>query len=93
MESIIRQVRELESDERRVYEAALGQKLQENQQVILQVITLRTGQTALPAGDEQAKHPPGQLPDYCNVYDGMSDEEIEELEKLILDRSPSRSTS
>ena len=27
------------------------------------------------------------LPDWCNVYDGLSDEEIEDLENTILNRA------
>ncbi len=87
MESAIRQVRDLESDERRVYEAALGQKLQENQQVVLQVITLGAKQTASQAVDDPAGHSPEQLPDWCNVYEGLSDEEIRDIETVIFDRS------
>ena len=89
MEKITRHVQELDSDEKRVYESVLGHKLRENQQVILHVITL----AEQPEENGTTLQPSGTLPDYCNVYAGMSDEEIEELEKLILDRSPSRSTS
>ena len=28
-----------------------------------------------------------QLPDWCNVYDGLSDDEIAEVEAIALDRS------
>lgn len=28
-----------------------------------------------------------QLPDWCNVYDGLSDEEVADLEKTILNRA------
>ena len=35
MESITRQVRELQPDERRVHETAFGKRLRENQQIIL----------------------------------------------------------
>jgi hypothetical protein len=27
------------------------------------------------------------LPDWCNVYEGLSDEEISEVESVVLDRS------
>jgi hypothetical protein len=87
MDTTIRNVRDIDSDERRVYETALGQKLQENQQVLLHVITLASEQPAPGGEDQPAKQPCGQLPDWCNVYEGLSDEEIEDIEKVILDRS------
>ena len=84
MEKITRNVRDLKQDERRVYEAALGERLRENQQLILQVVTPHE-----PTPTEEAS--PGaatdHLPDWCNVYEGLSDEEIAEIEDVILDRS------
>jgi polyribonucleotide nucleotidyltransferase len=41
MESITRNVDQIESDERRVYETVLGHALRGNQQVILRVIDLK----------------------------------------------------
>jgi hypothetical protein len=84
MEKITRNVRDLKQDERRVYEEALGERLCENQQVILQVVTLHE-----PTSTEEPR--PGaataQLPGWCDVYEGLSDEEIAEIEDVILDRS------
>jgi hypothetical protein len=40
MESIVRDVRSLESDERRLYESVVGHAFQENQRVIIRVIEL-----------------------------------------------------
>ena len=40
MESIIRDVNKIESDERRVYESVLGHALRENQRVVIRVIEL-----------------------------------------------------
>jgi hypothetical protein len=42
MESIARDVKNLESDERRLYESVVGHSLQENQRVIIRVIELGT---------------------------------------------------
>jgi hypothetical protein len=41
MESVTRDVDKIEPSERRVYEAALGRSLRDNQQVILRVIDLK----------------------------------------------------
>jgi hypothetical protein len=40
MESVIRDVKSLESNERRVYESVLGHALQEGQRVVIRVIEL-----------------------------------------------------
>ncbi len=83
MESITRQVRELQPDERRVYEAALGKQLLENQQIILQVITLN-GQNE--SRDDTHTQGTFQRPDWCNVYDGLTEQEIVSVESVAIDR-------
>ena len=81
----MRNVRDLEKEERRVFEAALGEKLRENQQVILQVITVGAPEQIAETGT--GGQPAGEFPDWCNVYKGLSDEEIAEIEKVVLDRT------
>jgi len=90
MESTVRNVREIASDERRVYETVLGQRLRDDQQVVLQVIDRGT----LPAdegGDKGAEgstaSQAGPLPDWCRVYEGLSDQQIAEIEDVILTRA------
>ena len=83
MEKITRHVQDLGSEEKRVYESVLGHALHANQQIILHVITPQETAEETPT----TQQPPGTLPDWCNVYDGLSDEEIDEMEKVILDRS------
>jgi hypothetical protein len=82
MELITRHTRDLEPDERRVLERVLGRQLQDNQEVIIQVVTLGTQ----PAGG-QAPPLPGQLPDWCNVFEGLTGEQLAEVEQVILRRS------
>ena len=79
MESISRNVNDISTDERRVYEKVLGQQLRENQQVIIQVVNL---------AEEPAEEPtaPGTLPDWCNVYAGLNDAQIAEIEEVVLTR-------
>jgi len=50
---------------------------------VIQVITVDT-HTSEPASKDSLDD--GQLPDWCNVYEGMSDDEIAELAKAILRR-------
>jgi len=84
MEAVIRQVRDIDSDDRQVLEHVIGRQLTENQQLIIQVVTLGN----MPA--EHANEPParpGKLPEWCNVYDGLTDEQIADVEEVILQRS------
>jgi len=85
MESIIRNVKDIDPAQRSLYESLLGQELHENQQLIIQVISLDEGD-ASKKPDVQAGQQ-GQFPDWCNVYEGLSDDEIAKLETAILDRN------
>jgi fructose-specific phosphotransferase system component IIB len=90
MESIIRNVSDIQRDEKRIYEAVLGQKLKDNQQIIIQIINLGEKTTPEPSAsttEEQAGKTLPSLPDWCNVYEGLTDEEIADAETVILTRS------
>jgi hypothetical protein len=82
METIIRQVRDLESGERRVLEHVIGQRLQENQKVIIQVVAPENE----PAVEALASGT-GKLPEWCNVYEGLTEEQVAAVEEVILQRS------
>ena len=79
METIIRNVRDIESDERQVLEHVIGKHLEEDQQVIFQVVTLKD------SSNEHALTRTG-LPDWCNVFSGLSVEQIVEVEDVIRQR-------
>ncbi len=85
METIIRHVRDIESDERRVLEHVIGRQLKENQKVIIQVVTL--GSQPVEEPKEQPVAQPGVLPAWCNVYQGLTGEQIADVEEVILERS------
>ena len=85
MESIIRNVRDIESSERRVLEHVVGRQLQENQQVIIQIVTL--GNELAADQKQQDATPANQLPAWCNVYEGLTDDQVAELEEVILQRA------
>jgi hypothetical protein len=89
MESITRNVRDIPSDELRLYETVLGAKLRENQQVIIQVISVGDQMreaVSSPEKEGDRASPGVTLPDWCNVYEGLSDEEISDIETVVLDR-------
>ncbi len=77
MGTIIRHVRDFEAEERRVLEQVIGQPLEENQDILIQIVA--------PAS-QQVKETLDLLPDWCNAYDGLTDEQVAEVEKIILQR-------
>jgi len=85
MDSIIRNVREINSRERQALEHVLGQRLNENQQIIIQVVTVAATQGV---HEEKVDEALGtKLPAWCDVYAGLTDEEIAEVEQVALSRS------
>jgi peroxiredoxin len=81
METIIRQVRELPDAERFAMERLVGHSLRENQQIIIQVMTLDVPGAQAPT----SATPP--LPDWTRVYEGLSDQEVADVESVILQRA------
>jgi hypothetical protein len=85
MESVTRNVRDIEGEDRRALEHVLGRHLSDNDQVIIQVVP-PGGATA--TGTQMVDSAPSdQLPDWCNVYEGLSEEEIDDLESIIKERA------
>ena len=85
MEAIIRNVREIETSERQVLERVLGQRLRENQQVIIQVVTL--SRESQEADDLTQEAPSPRLPQWCNVFAGLSDAEVADVDAIIRERA------
>jgi hypothetical protein len=87
METVTRNVNDLEPGDRRALEHVIGIPLSESQQLVIQVVETKPDAQSL--GQKQ-QHPTDgmKLPDWCNVYEGLSDAEIDEIEKSIV-RSPS----
>lgn len=76
METIIRNVRDINTGERQVLEHVLGRHLGENQQVIIQVVTLPGEAT-----------PPPLLPAWCNVFAGLTEEDVAGVEAVMRQRT------
>jgi hypothetical protein len=85
MEAIIRQVRDIEESERHALEHVLGHQLKENQQIIIKVVTIEKEPSPLPDPDSESET--DQLPEWCNVYDGLTNEQIAELDSAIRERA------
>lgn len=78
METITRDVGQMKTQERSAAELLVGHALREHERVIVHVLSLDTDVAA--PGDSQ---PAGVLLDWCNVYAGMTDQEIDEVEQSL----------
>lgn len=76
METVTRNVRDINSADRQALEYVLGTRLRENQQVIINVMNVDV--LAAPPSSPAAEP---ALPEWCNVYAGLSDEEIDRLDQ------------
>lgn len=84
METVLRQVGDLDQNARSALERMVGHALREDQQVMIQVTDESLVQ------DSNDKVTQGRLPDWCNIYEGLSTEEIAELERSFIRDSGSR---
>ena len=85
MESIIRNVRDIDSRERQALEHVLGQQLKENQKIIIQIVTVSN--ESMETEPAQEHMPAAPLPEWCNVFAGLTDEQVAEVEDVVLQRS------
>jgi hypothetical protein len=85
MDPITRHVRDIDPAERRLLEHVLGRALKENEEVVIQVVT--PDREAPPAPQAAEPAPADELPDWCNVFKGLSEEEIDELESIVRQRA------
>lgn len=87
METVTRNVRDLPHNDRSALERVVGHQLRESERLVIQVMSLSI--------EETAKAPPasGELPDWCDIYRGLSDPEIDELDQTITRSQSSRDFS
>jgi len=86
MSDIIREVRDIEASDRRALEHVLGMRLHQHQKIIISVLNVEAQTSSAPETPPSTANGPG-LPAWCNVYEGMSDDEIADVEASIV-RSP-----
>ena len=80
METVIRNVRDLDQNERTVLERVVGHPLRETEQVTVNIVNLQL--PAKPGPSQTAAT--DSLPAWCNVYEGLSDAEVDELSGAIV---------
>ena len=83
METVVRNIQDLPQSDRLMFERIVGHPLRESEQLVIQVMGMQD-----PSQAARNQEPPGTLPAWCDVYEGLSEEEIDELDRAIV-RSPS----
>lgn len=83
MENIVRNVRDIDAGDRHALEHVVGQALRDNQRLVIQIAEIGVSQEA-PVADG---HPQQTLADWTRVYEGLSDEEIETIDKVVKTRA------
>jgi hypothetical protein len=68
----------LDAPHRRALEDVIGRELRANQQLLISVIELKTG---------DATRPPQSLEDWTRVYDGLSDEQVDAIDQIAKTRA------
>jgi hypothetical protein len=81
MESITRNVSDIPAGDLQALEHLIGAPLRPSQQVIVQVIEKESDRNKTPS-----EAPEPKLPEWFNVYEGLSDAEIDELDAAIQQR-------
>ena len=77
METVTRDVRELGALERSAAEQLVGHSLSDQHRLVIQVIGISPGADPLQAVADE-------LPSWCNVYEGLTDDQVAEIEKSIV---------
>jgi hypothetical protein len=85
MGKVIRDVSNLDNDDRSALERVVGEPLRDGVRLIIDVVELDVQSKpsqAGSAGDSQS-----QIPEWWKVYEGLSDEEIDRLDEAIRKRA------
>jgi len=82
METISRNVADLDRADRSVLERVVGHTLVESQRIIIQVLTPESATPPQPRSGALT-----DLPEWCDVYAGLSDAEIDDLDAAIHERA------
>ena len=83
MDTIIRNVHDIDLQDRSALEHMLGRKLREQQQVIIHLASVDTAEPM----HAESSVTTATLPEWCHVFEGLSDRELAELDQVILDRA------
>jgi hypothetical protein len=83
METLVRNVRDLDQPDRFALERVVGHPLGESQRLVIQVVNAGVEEPVARTADDE-------LPAWSDVYGGLSDSEIDELDAAIVRTHSSR---
>lgn len=83
METVVHNVRDLEATDRSAVERLVGHSVQQNQRLVIQVTDIDVSV----APEAQPHQRQSGVPDWWNIYEGLSDDEIEKLDHAIRQRA------
>lgn len=83
MDHLSRNVRDIDPTDRLAIEHVLGQSLRDDQQV---VISIHQAPPRAPTNDSDTAKT-DRLPSWCNVFEGLSEKELAEVEEAVLRRA------
>ena len=84
MEKIIRNVRDIDGADRQALEHVIGQRLRENQQIIVNVVNIDVSPKPSEQGNSNGEP---EIPEWWKVYEGLSDSEIDRLDEAVRQRA------
>ncbi len=87
METVTRNVEDMNEADRLALEHVLGRSLREDQQLVIRVISPPGVQEFSSTSNQGTLNTAPALPEWCNVYAGLSNEEIADVEQSILRRA------
>ena len=79
METVIHNICDLNGNERSAAEQLVGHVLGENQQLVIQIVNV--GEASRETEPSSSK--PIAVPAWWNIYEGLSEDRIEELDQAI----------
>ncbi len=82
METIVRNISDLSETDLSAAEQLIGHALTADQRLVI-VVQDQHGKIAV----SDASSPVSKLPDWCNVYTGLSDSDIADIEAVMLGRA------
>jgi hypothetical protein len=84
MDAITRNVRDIDRADRDALEHMIGKSLNEDEQVVIRVVSV----ASLPPSEANEPNAAAvRVPEWWNVYEGLSDEEIDRLDQAIRERA------
>jgi hypothetical protein len=81
METVVHNISDLGGSQRSAAEQLVGHPLRDDQQLVIQIVSIDIPTTATTQAEADIDN--DKLPEWCNVYAGMSEAEIAELERAI----------